>query len=652
VVAKDDHLIVRVHQKLHFSSDLLLHNKQQQTMPNGDDDDNNHGKYFSDTSSSIDTIDHDEEKRRREKRRKKSKKSSRRDESESEQRKDYRHSGSNRDKKKRRKKSDKKKRNKDRKRHKRYDGDSSSDSRSYDENDSIDSRRRRKKHSRKERKRRRKESPEDGSDKRKSKSAVEIGATESTLSGSTRGQTVAKALHCLLKNKPDFASELPLILIRIAGGTTFDLSQVMDTDIATGLQAVFEALESFGVKKQESSGVWMFQNPPGASRLDELVLLKVIRSFLDEVGLTMDKVLSFDAKKQTSEQRQAQQAVVVSDTIEQEERQKMKELTFKILEKFQSKDATLGSQLAGLCVTIADGESVCLDGIPDEGLRTSLEFLFQSCGLEKSEIEDDAEEEVNDEEDSDESQLMGYGLPSDDNIDSNAVQIKLATIMAACREGPPKRKSIGPMKRPTTAEEEQTANAIYGANNAQTADESEDEGPLLPGEARNTRKSIISHDEIKAQAEYRELELKSTAAGVPMPAQNGGREEWMINPGQHDFLAGVKSGQSIKGRGFQNKKSRGNDVPAPVHPAVQAEMNAIMQAHESARGPSLIDLHQSKISQEKELAANNRKGKKEWKWSRNKDLDAGRRVDKDALGMILGGAADELKSKFSGGFNR
>ena len=93
-------------------------------------------------------------------------------------------------------------------------------------------------------------------------------------------------------------------------------------------------------------------------------------------------------------------------------------------------------------------------------------------------------------------------------------------------------------------------------------------------------------------------------------------------------------------------------MPAPVHPAVQAEMNAIMQAHESARGPSLIDLHQSKISQEKELAANNRKGKKEWKWSRNKDLDAGRRVDKDALGMILGGAADELKSKFSGGFNR
>jgi len=51
-------------------------------------------------------------------------------------------------------------------------------------------------------------------------------------------------------------------------------------------------------------------------------------------------------------------------------------------------------------------------------------------------------------------------------------------------------------------------------------------------------------------------------------------------------------------------------------------------------------------------AAKNSGGKKEWKWSRDKDLDAGRRVDKDALGMILGGAAGDLKSKFSGGFNR
>ena len=162
----------------------------------------------------------------------------------------------------------------------------------------------------------------------------------------------------------------------------------------------------------------------------------------------------------------------------------------------------------------------------------------------------------------------------------------------------------------------------------------------------------MSLDMIEAQAKYRELELKSTSHGVSMPMNNGGREEWMLNPGKHDFLSGIKSGQAIKSRGFQNKKSRGQKEAPPVHPAVQAEMDAIMEAHENARGPSLMDLHRSKKAEEKALASKNDNGRKEWKWSRDKDLDAGRRVDKNALGMIMGGAAENLKTKFAGGFNR
>jgi hypothetical protein len=132
----------------------------------------------------------------------------------------------------------------------------------------------------------------------------------------------------------------------------------------------------------------------------------------------------------------------------------------------------------------------------------------------------------------------------------------------------------------------------------------------------------------------------------------GGREEWMIVPGKYDFLSNVKSGQPIKSRGFQNKKSRDSEAPAaPVHPAIQAEMDAIMQAHQQARGPSLFDQHRAKKQKEKELSAA-AGGKTEWKWSRDNDLDAGRRVDKDALGMILGGASANLKTKFQGGFNR
>ena len=83
---------------------------------------------------------------------------------------------------------------------------------------------------------------------------------------------------------------------------------------------------------------------------------------------------------------------------------------------------------------------------------------------------------------------------------------------------------------------------------------------------------------------------------------------------------------------------------------MKVEMDAIMQAHQDARGPSLMDQHRLKKSREKESASSS--SKNEWKWSRDKDLDAGRRCDKDALGMILGGAADNLKSKFMGGFNR
>ena len=601
--------------------------------------------------SSVDSLERDDDRRRKERRRKKSKKTShRRDDSDSDERRYHRHRSDK--KKSKHKRSSKSKRKKGRKRSKTYDDDSSSyDSRSDNENDSSYSRRRRHKHSRKEHKRRRKEERSEEYDRKKSRGFADDGGTEEKPSGSARGNAIAMALHVLLTDKPDFASELPLILIRLAGGTTFDLRQVTDPSIANGLQAIFKSLETFGVKKVESSGMWMFQNPPGATRRDELVLLRVVRSFLNDVGLTMDEVESFDAKKRR-EAKKPPPAVESAETILDEERQKMKRLTLKILERFCSKDATLGSQLASLCMNIVDGESVSVDGIPDEDLKVALESLFQACGLEKSEIEMDSEEE-DDEEECDESPLMGYGLPDVSETSNDAIQLKLATIMAACREGLPKRKAIGPMRRPETKEEEQAANAVYGSNNQNhNDDEEEDDGPLLPGEARKNGGPVMSLDMIEAQAKYRELELKSTSMGVPMPTNNGGREEWMINPGKHDFLSGIKSGQAIKSRGFQNKKSKGEKEAPPVHPAVQAEMDAIMQAHENARGPSLMDLHQSKKAQEIELTSNKNNGKKEWKWSRDKDLDAGRRVDKDALGMIMGGAAENLKTKFAGGFNR
>ncbi|OEU21186.1 hypothetical protein FRACYDRAFT_234813 [Fragilariopsis cylindrus CCMP1102] len=504
-----------------------------------------------------------------------------------------------------------------------------------DDDDESSDYSRRRKHSKKDRKRRRKEHKKDDYKSKKGGPSSDrdrhnrtTTAQSSSSNNNTRGQQLARALHNLLNDKPNFASELPLILIRLAGGTTFDLRAVTDSSIAQGLQTVFESLEIFGVKKQESSGMWMFQNPPGASRRDELVLLKLIRSILNEEGLTMDEVTKYDKiRQQELSQENAQQQAATHDDecLKPDERRAMKEFTIKILEKFLSKDSTLGSQLANLCKTIVEGESISIDGIPDEELKVALGSLFSACGLENGETND-------------------------------AVQLKLAIIMSACREGPPKRKAVGPMRRPMTEKEEQDAKVLYSANkaNEDKEDEDDDEGPLLPGSvaARKDKSPNVPMEVIKAQAKHRELQLKCTAAGIEMPIEGGGREEWMLIPGEHDFLSGIKSGQAVKSRGFQNKKARGGEkAVAPVHPAVQKEMDAIMQAHQDARGPSLMDEHRSKLSMEKKqkLAAAN--GKNEWKWSRDDDLDSGRRVDKDHLGMILGGAADNLKTKFKGGFS-
>ena len=632
---------------------------------NGDDD---HSDNFSTDSSSVATSE-EEKYRLKERRRKKKKKSHSddKDDDDGDQRRRHRHSSKSDKKKKKHRKSSssssKGKRKKDRKR-KTDEYSSSSDGDDDDESDYS----RRRKHSKKNRKRRRKEHKKDDGNSKKEGSSRDrdrhkrtTTVQSSSNNNNTRGQQLARALHNLLDDKPNFASELPLILIRLAGGTTFDLRAVTDSSIAQGLQTVFESLEIFGVKKQESSGMWMFQNPPGASRRDELVLLKLIRSILNEEGLTMDEITKYDKIRQQELSTQknaqlAQQAATHDDEcLKPDERRAMKEFTIKILEKFLSKDSTLGSQLANLCKTIVEGESISIDGIPDEELKAALGSLFSACGLEKSEIEDDDDDDDDDDDESDESPLMGYGLP-DSGETNDAVQLKLAIIMSACREGPPKRKAVGPMRRPMTEKEEQDAKTLYSTNkaNKEKEDEDDDEGPLLPGSvaARKDRGSNVPMEVIKAQAKHRELQLKCTAAGIEMPIEGGGREEWMLIPGEHDFLSGIKSGQAVKSRGFQNKKARGGEkAVAPVHPAVQAEMDAIMQAHQDARGPSLMDEHRSKLSKEKKQKLEAANGKNEWKWSRDDDLDAGRRVDKDHLGMILGGAADNLKTKFKGGFS-
>ena len=155
------------------------------------------------------------------------------------------------------------------------------------------------------------------------------------------------------------------------------------------------------------------------------------------------------------------------------------------------------------------------------------------------------------------------------------------------------------------------------------------------------------------------MELEDVTAGgsgVPSVAVEGGREEWMLTPGKHDFLKGIKSADPTKSRKFKNEKARGGSSgPVDVGPQLtaqqQAEVDAIRRQVEEARGPTLIDQHRQKRAEEKEAARKSGKDK-DFNWNRDRDLDAGRRVDKDHLHMVLGGAKEGLKDKFQGSISR
>jgi hypothetical protein len=74
-------------------------------------------------------------------------------------------------------------------------------------------------------------------------------------------------------------------------------------------------------------------------------------------------------------------------------------------------------------------------------------------------------------------------------------------------------------------------------------------------------------------------------------------------------------------------------------------MEAIMPSHQEARGPSLMDEHQATKQQEQG-------NQKDWQWNRNQDLDAGRKVDKDALEMVWVVRRVDSKQSFKEAYTR
>ncbi len=441
-----------------------------------------------------------------------------------------------------------------------------------------------------------------------------------------RNYELADALLNMLEGHPALVEDFPIMLIRLASGTTFDLSQMSDQDAAHCLAQVFTKLQPFGVTK-DHAGAWCWEGGSRSSNPthnEQIVLVKLVRAMLDQIGFTMQAIERHDNPDIPS----AAERVQTNNTTE--------EITYMTAGTLREFKPELAQELAGLCRMILDGESIALDGLEDDRLRNALEYIFKECGLEKLEMENDDKED-------DDSVAFGYGLPQAANEESKA---RIRCVMQTCEETAQKPIVKGPLKPPSSYTNQ--VDALY--DNSGSSDE---EGPAMVGSARQNKG--LSKDLVAAQAALRSRQLANAKQGIDVSTaeamEGQSREEWMVVPGkQFDFLSAVKAGKPMTSRKFgaQSKVDLAKQGES-IHPSIQAEIQAIKEAHEESRGPSLMEQHRERKLQEQAEAAASGKSES-WKWNREKDLDSGRRVDKDALGMILGSAGTELKSKFHGGF--
>mmetsp|Transcript_5902 Transcript_5902/g.12508 ORF Transcript_5902/g.12508 Transcript_5902/m.12508 type:complete len:309 (+) Transcript_5902:413-1339(+) len=294
--------------------------------------------------------------------------------------------------------------------------------------------------------------------------------------------------------------------------------------------------------------------------------------------------------------------------------------------------------------------------------------FFRSLGCVEVEVEDE-KDECNDE---DTQGCWGYGLPEEiidgdqhfdeemsqePNIKPSQVADRIRLVLSACESRAvaveKARRMKGPAMPPPSYQ--------LGLGAADDDDE-EEIGPIMPGSGREIR--ALSADHIEAMAERTALELAVAAGKKPRSALEntigGGknmREEWMITPGEYNYLDGVQ-GKTV-GRTFKNEKGHNREgrstatMSSGVSSETQEEMKRLAKEHTEKRGPSLVDLHRQKKQKEKEKSKEQGAGRgSRFNWNRENDLDAGRRVDKNYLAMVLGGAKDGLQDKFHGNITK
>jgi len=498
---------------------------------------------------------------------------------------------------------------------------------------SESSKRRDRKKSSKEKKRRRKET-ENGTTANEDGTAIQF----------------AKALYALLHKFEDMGEQLISMIYRMSSGTMFDLNQVNPPELRVLLTNVFATLQKYGVEQhQGGSWHWREATQPRADRKRlELLLIQVVRQLLNDVGLTMDAIDKFENEQHRRQQHQLDKEHCMV------EHNKLLEALHIILDTFGKPDANppIALELSGLFDFILQGEAVVLDGIPNEILKSELETLFQLVGLVK------VKENVEDEDNLD-GEIV-YSLPEEeenkDRSDKTSAARNLAEIVRnecqhRVQEAAPseKRSLIGPTF-PTNDSQLSIQDEVLSSSSE------ESEGPAPEGTDQSARRALIQRrritkEEARELANKRKYEIDVATgklAASDVKSAIDGREEWMLTPGKHTFLEGImKKGPTVN-RQFKNEKlPRSGGGTAHIDPSVQKEMEELTKAKHQERGPSLFQLHQDKIAKEKAVSTG---GKEEWKWSRDGDLDKGRRVDKNALRSILGGAEENLKTKFEGSF--
>jgi len=469
---------------------------------------------------------------------------------------------------------------------------------------------------------------------------------------------LANALKKIFTLYPSMASidegGIPLLFIQLGRGTEYNLSHMPDRNLAGLLDGVFQSLRVHGMLL--SNGAWKWGNAPransGTQNGDDLALLRLTRALLNGVAVNLDSVQEYEKAQQqqlqllhmqqqhTDQQSQMKQASSTNNNGEINEapneedikqKKRIERMTSQLLDRFDRSNgndtpasSSLAGELQGICDVILDGESIQLDGIENAKLKASLSQLFQLVGLELVEIEDEDEEDEDKSApnpDDTEETVMGYALP--DHCIRDAIASKLKEVLRVCRYRSSNGAECAPKSWATTSKN------VAETHAAESSDE--DDGPAPLGTMAAAK---------AAKRKRQQTNQRTASTGV----EEGGREEWMMVPGEHDFLKGI-SKSDFRGRKFKNSKSKRDTAPAePINPEVLAEVHAIQQAYQESRGPSLLDAHrQSKAKQQQDKTA------EEWKWNRDKNLDDGRRVDKNALQMVLGGASTELKSKFQSG---